>query len=229
LVAVFFVIHTSRNLSFFEHGIINTYFYRQENNYNHMEENKLGAMKIVTPIATLIIGVVVGFIIGAGQSGSSNAEVARLQAQIETAKKFFPSIPEMHSVPGTIKSISGDTIIIESINTANPFEVLPVERVITITHDTKIVFFEQKDQAVFQKEIVEFSKMIKTIPSENMISGRPPLAFIEKVITQSDLKEGMTVNVEAAENVKEKASFVAVKITASTTMAPVMPPAPQAL
>ena len=71
--------------------------------------------------------------------------------------------------------------------------------------------------------------MIKTIPSENMISGRPPLAFIEKVITQSDLKEGMTVNVEAAENVKEKASFVAVKITASTTMAPVMPPAPQAL
>lgn len=194
-----------------------------------MEENKPGAMKVVIFIAALVIGIIIGFVIGAGQSGSSNTEVARLQAQIEAAKKFFPSIPEMRSVSGTIKSISGDTVIIESVNTVNPFEVLPAERVITITPDTKIVFFEQKDQAVFQKEIVEFSKMIKTIPSENTIPGRPPLAFTERAITQSDLKEGMTVSVEAAENVKEKTSFVAVKITASATMVPIMPPAPQTL
>lgn len=189
-----------------------------------MEENKSGAMNIVTPIAALIVGAIIGFMVGAGQPSS---ETARLQAQIEAAKKFFPSIPEMRTVSGTIKSISGDSITIESANTANPFEVLPVERIITITSDTKISSLEQKDQAMFQKEMAEFSKTVMVPQSGNMAPVMPPMPFTEKVITQSDLKEGMMVNVEASENIKEKASFVAIKITATAAVAPMMPPAPQ--
>lgn len=190
-----------------------------------MEENKSGTMKIVTPIAALIIGAIMGFIVGAGQPSS---EVAHLQAQIESAKKFFPSIPEMRSVSGTIKNISGDTVTIESANAANPFEVLPAERTITITSDTKITSLDQKDQAMFQKEMAEFSKTAMA-PRAGDTMVMPPMPFTEKNIKLSDLKVGMTISAEASENIKEKASFVAVKITASTAMMPVMPPAPLAI
>lgn len=191
-------------------------------------EHKSNALTIIAPIATLIIGAIIGFVIGAGQTGSSNPEVARLQAQIDAAKKFFPSMPEMHTVTGTIKSISGDSITIESANTVNPFETLPTERVVTVMSGTKFVSFEQKDQATFQKEMADFSKNSGIPRSGSVAPIMPPMPFIEKNINRSDLKVGMIINAEANENIKEKASFVAVKITVTPVMAPMVPPAPQA-
>jgi hypothetical protein len=52
----------------------------------------------------------------------------------------------------------------------------------------------------------------------------PPMPFTEKNISGSDLKVGMMINVEADENIKEKDSFVAVKVTATFAM----PTIPQA-
>jgi hypothetical protein len=136
----------------------------------------------------------------------------------------------MRSVSGVIKDISGNTVTIESVSAANPFEALPAERIITITSGTKFVSFEQKDPASFQKEMADFSKNATTsrpggTPTAPLI---PPMPFTEKNINPSDLKVGMMISAEANENIKEKASFVAVKITTATAMSSVMPPVPQA-
>ena len=190
-----------------------------------MEENKSGALKIVAPVATLIIGVVVGFMFGSGQS---NPETVKLQAQIEAAKKIFPPIPEMRSISGKVLSVSGNTMTIESITSMNPFETLPKERVVTITSATKLVSLEQKDQASFQKEMTEFSKKISSVKpgdTAQTTPTMPPMPFNEKTVSLSDIKVGEMVNIEANENIKDQASFIATKIT--TTPTPSMPATPQ--
>lgn len=191
-----------------------------------MEENKSSALKIVAPIATLIIGVIVGYMVGVGQTGQSNPEVARLQAQIDEAKKMFPPMPEMRSISGKVLSISGSTVTIESMASVNPFETLPKERTITVTSTTKLISMEQKDQASFQKEMEAFSKQMSSVKPGSAQSApiMPPMPFSEKSISLSDIKVGEMINVEADENIKEKASFTAIKITA--TPAPVMPTQP---
>lgn len=191
-----------------------------------MEEQKSGAMKIITPIATLIIGAIIGYMAGVGQTGTSNPEVARLQAQIDEAKKMFPPMPEMRSISGKILSVSGNTITIESMASINPFETLPKERTITVTSSTKLISMEQKDQVSFQKEMEVFSKQMSSVKPGSAPSApiMPPMPFNEKTISLSDLTAGIIINVEASENIKEKASFIATKIT--TSPAPSMPTPP---
>lgn len=192
-----------------------------------MEENKSVAMKIVTPVVALIIGAIIGFIIGAVQTESLNPEVARLQKQVDDAKKFFPTMPEMRSVSGKILSLSGNTITIESMASINPFETLPSERVVTITANTKLVSMEQKNQTILQKEMEEFSKKMSSLEPGNITQREPvtpPMPFNEKTLTLSDLSEGDMVNVEADENIKEKVSFTATKITITSVPLMLTPP-----
>lgn len=192
-----------------------------------MEENKSNALKIVAPIATLIIGAIIGYMVGVGQTGTSNPEVARLQAQIDEAKKMFPPMPEMRAISGKVLSVSGNTITIESMASVNPFETLPKERTITVNSTTKLISMEQKDQAIFQKEMEAFSKTMSSVKPGSVQSAPvvPPMPFNEKTISLSNLTVGTIINVEANENIKEKTSFIATKIT--TTPTPSMPTTPQ--
>lgn len=184
------------------------------------EEQKTSILTTVTPIVALIIGAAIGFIVGTVQS---NDEISKLQVQIDTAKKFFPTTPEIRSLSGTIKDVSGNTITLESSFIVNPFENLPQERVITITPSTKLISFEPKDQAVFQKEMEEYSQKMSAVrPGGVREPAITPIPFNEKTLNINGIKVGMTVTVEAGENVKEKAAFEAVKITVT----PVMPPVP---
>lgn len=186
-----------------------------------MEEQKSGALKIITPVATLVVGLVVGFMFGAS---GTNSEVAQLRAQIEAAKKFFPATPEMRLISGTVKSVSGNTVILESLPSSNPFEDLPKERSITVVDTTKLVSFEQKDQATFQKEMEAFSKQVADTKSAGVSRGMPPAPFSEKSIKLEDIKVGTMVSVEADENIKDKAAFVATKITMTVSaQLPVLP------
>lgn len=184
-----------------------------------METNTSSKLTIVVATAMFIGGMILGFIVGAGQAGS---EIEKLQAKIDTAKKFFPQVLEIHSISGKVKSISNDIVTIESSLDVNPLEDFPKERMVTITSATKLVSFVQKDSMIFQKEMEEFSKKMSTAPrgSISVPSPLPPTPFTEKESSLSDLKEGMTINVEASENIKEKVTFVAVKII-------LMPQAPQ--
>lgn len=180
-----------------------------------MEEKRSGLRKVAVPAITLAIGVVLGVAV-------ESVQVAKLQSQIESAKKFFPSAPalgETRVVSGTIQAISGDTITLEE-RRSNPFEQGPTERTITVTPETKLVSIEQKDRETIQQERAEENAAIMS--GEPVVPPSPPVLFTEKSITFRALTVGMMVSVEANENIQGKTSFTATKI--SVTPQVVAPP-----
>lgn len=171
-----------------------------------------GGKKTITILLVLIIGIAVGFVGGRyykSKSSSNKIADSGCEAKLEKAKTMFPSMLEMKSVSGKIKEIKEKTIVLEAIG-INPLEDLPVTREITIGENTKIVKSESKDQAAFQKEMEEYQKIISTQTDKPQ---SPPIPFSEKEVSLVDLKIGDQVLIEASENIKDKTSFEAVKIT----------------
>ena len=157
----------------------------------------------------------------AGRSSSSSAELEKLQRQIEQAKKFFPSVPELRSLSGTIKEIKGNVLLLETPASFNPFEELPSIREVMVGSTVKIIKNEpkdadliQKEQEKYQQQLIELQKKIKPgVPPEPGSYPIPPTFFVESTISLKDLKPGDQVLVDAEENIKTKARFEASKIT----------------
>ncbi|MCX6702518.1 MAG: hypothetical protein NTW60_01450 [Candidatus Wolfebacteria bacterium] len=193
---------------------------------------------------SLIISLAIGF--GSGYLVGQKTTASNYQAQIEKAKKFFPLIPDVRSVSGVVKKISGNVVTIEMPASANPFEDLPTTREVAITDKTKIVKSEPKDTRAYQEEIAVYQEALKkvqrqtapastgtapTTPAAMANMPVPPMPFSEKDVKLSDLKEGMQISVQAGENIKTATKFEAVKITISSIAAPAVAPsvAPAAL
>lgn len=165
-----------------------------------------------------LIGMAVALVAGgvAGYYGASY----QYSGTLTKAKAAFPTQPTMQMVSGTVKSVSGNTVTIQTQPSMNPFENLPAVRTVTVTSTTKIVKNEQKDTAVFQQEMADFQKaMQKSVPVPGSTSTpamnlpTPPTPFNETVLKVSDIKVGDMVSVDAGKDVKTAASFDAVKIT----------------
>ena len=171
-----------------------------------------GGKKALIVLLILIIGIAVGFAGGRyykSKSSSSKIADSGCEAKLEKAKTMFPSMLEMKSVSGKIKEIKEKTVILEAIG-INPLEDSPATREITVGENTKIVKSESKDQTAFQKEMEEYQK---TISIQTDKPQTPPIPFSEKEVSLADLKVGDQVLIEASENIKDKTSFEAVKIT----------------
>jgi hypothetical protein len=174
----------------------------------------------------LVVGIVVALIAG-GIVGYASAGY-QYSAQIEKAKKAFPTQPEMQVVSGTIKTVSGDTITLETQPSANPFENLPTTRQVKVTSETKIVKNEPKDPEVFQDEMDAYQKAVSESapkPGEPAPSNlpTPPEPFIEMELEISDLKAGDMITVDAGKDIKTATNFDAVKITLNATAAALAP------
>jgi len=177
----------------------------------------------------LILGIVIALIVG-GAIGYAAAGY-QYSGKLEKAREAFPSQSMMQTVSGTIQSISGNTITIQTSPSINPFEDLPTMRTVTVTSETKIIKSEPKDPAVFQKEMEAYQKATSVSapkPGELAPAGAdlptPPQPFTETALSLSDLTVGDMVIVDAGKDVKTAASFEAVKITlggTATALAPV--------
>ena len=170
--------------------------------------------KTITILLILIIGIAIGFVASryskskllTGKTDDSNCE-----AKLEKAKTAITSFAETKFVFGKIKEIKDNSIIIESAN-ANPLEDTLTVKTIMVKSETKFMKSEAKDNAVFQKEMEEYQKTTAAQANGTQIST-PPMPFAEKEISLSDLKAGDQITAEASENVKDKTSFEATKIT----------------
>ncbi len=181
------------------------------------------ANQIIFVLIALIIGIALGFAGGYyGLSYSKSeitSETANLktnsnsdcEAKLEKAKKLFPVVPEMTSLFGTIKEINGNVITLET-TFFSPFEDLPLIRKITVNDGVKIVKYEQKDQALYQKETADYQKAMSEQTDTAKVAN-PPMPFEEKTINFSDIKTGDQIMAEAGENIKTKTEFAATKIT----------------
>lgn len=155
-------------------------------------------------VIALLIGLGVGFVADRVFQSSiisdQATKIQKLQSQIERAKKFFP--PEqavINTLSGTIKSVSGNTVVLDA-NLPNPFTDLPNLRTIRITDDTTIIKFEQKDQVTLQKEYIEFQKKTAT-------GAVSPSPFRQTTGTIADLKKDQSVTVTADGDIATKESF----------------------
>lgn len=175
-------------------------------------------------VVALIVGGVVGYL-GAGSQYS---------AQLDKAKKAFPTLPATQTIFGTIKSISGNVITLQTQSAVNPFENIPEVRTVTVTSATKIVKNERKDLNVLQQEMADYQKALKSTSRTVPVAGSttpaianmtiPPMPFTQTEIKLSDLKVGDMVSVDADKDIKTEASFEVVKIVIEGT--PVIGPPP---
>ncbi len=188
-------------------------------------------------IMGFVVGTIVGFMTGryysfggdtlTGTAGTDGRSVAELEAKIEKAKKFFPSIPDMRSVFGTVEMVKENVLVIKSSPSINPFEDLPEKREVVVTSTTKIIRMTQKDPKVFQREIEAIQKeqsgrKAGEIPSPALF----PNPFIEKEVSLKDLRAGDQVSVEAGENIKEKTRFEAVRVVVQEAFGGIPSPLP---
>lgn len=171
-----------------------------------MEEDTKSKYVIFVSVAVvaLIIGVGAGFF-----AGINNGVTENKCPQI-SSNTPFPMPSDIRTVTGTVKSISGNTLVLSVLPQTMGSNI--AERTVSIDSSTKVVQEIQKTSAVFQKEVNAFMKKMNAGDS-NGSSPTPPTPFIEKTASMSDLTAGMNVVVSTNENVKNKASFVATKIS----------------
>lgn len=153
----------------------------------------------------LVAGGVVGYI-SAGYQYS---------AQLNKVKSMFPATTAISFVSGTVKSVSGNVITMQTPSSGNPFEDLPTVRQVTVTSGTKIVRNEPKDPKVYQKEVAAYQAAVQKMKPIQTAATTPamPQPFTETALKISDLKAGDVLMVDAGKDIKTRTSFDAVKIT----------------
>ena len=172
------------------------------------------------------IGFGLGYYLGGGADALIlRQENAQLRSQIDKAKSFFPSVAEVRSLPGTVKSISEQIVTIDVSAPPNPFEEWPQEREVIVTQNTKIVKDEAKKPDVFQKEMEVYQKSMADFQARIKEGGViaappvPPTPIVETTSTIQGIKPGDKITVYASEDVKNQISFEAVRIVVMPTAA----------
>lgn len=184
-------------------------------------------------IVGMMIGVIVlaggiGYMVGRGGGVPSLGGLSTSdQAKLEAAKKMFPPMPDSNFVFGQVKSVSGKVITL-STPTNNPFDESPTERQVTVTSATKIVKNEFKSPETMQKEQEAYTKKMSSWKpgSTTEAPPTPPMPFVEKQVSISDIKVGDQINVEAANKIRFVEKFDATKISIQFSAAPAPAPAP---
>ena len=151
----------------------------------------------------MVIGLVLSF--GGGYYVNRNIADSKLQKtntelkdNLDKIQKALPELEEVRSFEGTVMSVGGNSIIIEIASSSNPFDQWSTTREVIITTETKILHRGVKSPDILKKEF-EANKKISS-------------PFLEESLSISDIKPGWKIKVEAAENIKMRASFEAVRI-----------------
>ncbi|MFA6364938.1 MAG: hypothetical protein WCW78_00860 [Candidatus Paceibacterota bacterium] len=196
-----------------------------------MEQKSLVAL-----VGVGVVALVVGYLVGVSQGGK--AVTASYASKIEAVSKLFPSMPDIRIISGTVKSVSGKVITIETQTYGNPFEDVPKVREITVGTNTKVTKNEAIPGEEYQKLNNAYQVAVQKFQKEQqaaMTSGKPallpsggypmmPSPTKQVDISVSDIKVGDIVAVSADKNIKTEASFEASSISVSAST-PTLPPA----
>ena len=186
-----------------------------------MNKEQVSAVVIVVALVAGYVGYMVG-VSSKGGVSNSNSDSA-LQAKLDEVKKMFPPMPDSNFVYGQVKSVNGNVITL-STPPSNPFDESPATRQITVDSSTKIVKNENKSSEIIQGEQEAYQKKMSAWkPGSTDTPPTPPMPFIEKKVSVSEIKEGDQLSVEAATKIRMQEKFTAIKIVVQTSMAPIPP------
>jgi len=158
----------------------------------------LNALKISTPLTTMVSG--------------QSADEAYREGFLAARDKYSGMCPiittDNNTIFGTVKSISGDKIIIEqsTFDTVERIDGVGDMRTIKTSADTKIEIAVAKDQETFQKELSEFK------PSADKVVT-PPAPVTLQAAALSDIQVGDTVRVSSDKNLRLESEITASEIS----------------
>ncbi|MFA6995582.1 MAG: hypothetical protein WC249_04260 [Patescibacteria group bacterium] len=219
------------------------------------------SISLVVALVFFVFGYFVGGLQVAGPNGQSVPGQSLIpggntyQAGYDAAKKRLADSGFVPMMNFEVKNVSGKVTAVK--NKAITLKIRPLEpladpsldvRTVTVDANTKIYISEQKDQALYQKEMADFNKkmqaQIKNMPKPGETPTAsitpsapimPPEPMVKKEASLTDIKVGAMINIVAVDkDIKNSGTFVAAEITLqsspvgtpSATPAPVVPPAP---
>ena len=171
-----------------------------------------------------VICLAVGVIAGVFLKGA-DPRVAEMQAQIEAAKKLFPSISDMRAVSGKVTQVGSNSLTIQTDVVTSPFDDVPSVREIVVGPNTKLTKQISKDPKGFRAEMAAYEAKAANIkPGSVNAPLVPPSSFSEEEIKLSDIKVGDRITASADENIKTAAKFTALAVQVMPAAPAVLPP-----
>ena len=194
----------------------------------HATKKQLGDKMNKKKIYILILlffalGAVLGYFAGKSPAKIDSAKIeslqeenARISSQVESIKTKLPSAPEMKFIPGKVKEIGHDFIVINSsIYGTNPLEDLPKSRTVLINSNTKFVIFVKKTDQEIQQDIKKYNEFLKneTLRAQINVTNPPPPSFIKELSSSlPEIKIGSVIIAYAGHDAKLEQKFTAEKV-----------------
>lgn len=155
---------------------------------------------------TLVVSIIVGLVALAagyaiGMKLGNDGATAEYNNKLEQLKKSS-SQAEVKAISGTVKSVNGNTLTVETTSLGNLFDVAPQVREVTVGTNTKIIKREPMGQADFQK-LQETYRLLG-------YSVSTPVRQVNASI--SDIKTGDRVAITSGQDIKTNSSFKATEI-----------------
>ncbi|OHA13680.1 MAG: hypothetical protein A3G49_03680 [Candidatus Sungbacteria bacterium RIFCSPLOWO2_12_FULL_41_11] len=162
------------------------------------------------PLILIGAGLVFGYAVGFRKGGERfSLKTAPL---LNEARKYFQPLPEFTSLSGRVLEIKNRRIVLEAFLPQNPFEPVPLRRMVTLDDATKVVKITNKSSAGYEKEVWEYQKRLKASAGETIVNVKPPSLTEETPIPVSEIRAGDMILVEARDSIKIREEFQAVKI-----------------
>ncbi|MEI8103650.1 MAG: hypothetical protein WCG84_01960 [Candidatus Moraniibacteriota bacterium] len=204
-----------------------------------IEPTKRLSPKFIPYLGGLVIGILIGSAISwvflknmTAQTNGSNSYQAGFDAAKELALKsgvIMPVSDDIRDISGTVTEIKGNRITLR-VSMTNPFDdAALIDRIVTVTADTKIFKHSVKDPKTYQAEMDEYAKKAaETNPaSQDTLPSAPPMPpspMMSSPASLADIAVGAMINVFSQENIKTLKEFSATSIDINETLPVVQVP-----
>ena len=170
-----------------------------------METNSVTKSSLISILAASLVGGAVGY---------------RYFAHFNTAPAFPTQMTTASVSAGTIQSISGNIITMQTSSSESPFVTTPTLRKITVTTATKILESKRIDPGVYRQEMAAYGNAFQKAAASPTTVAPPamPVPVIQTALTLPELKAGDMILVGADKDVLTSISFVARTITVFGTV-----------
>ena len=130
---------------------------------------------------------------------TQSIEVNRVSSKEEDSNQVVQTPTSLKKIFGKVSEVGRTSFKVET--RVSSLSQDTVKSLIEISSDTKFFIAVMKDRSVYEKEMKEYTDKVTKMSASNSRDlsslGEPPLSFSGKPATQSDLKDGINVLVEA--------------------------------
>lgn len=130
---------------------------------------------------------------------TQSTEINQVSSKEEGSNQAVQTPTPLKKIFGKVSEINGASFKVET--KMSSLSQNSLKSSVVISNDTKFFTAVMKDRSVYEKEMKDYTDKVTKMSASNSRDlsslGEPPLSFSGKPATQSDLKDGVNVLVEA--------------------------------